>query len=219
MNYSEEIYKILKDEILSGAYPENSPLREVDLSIRFKASRTPVRDAIAKLINDGLVEKIPGSSAFVKGFSWEELREIFSIRQVLEAYATGLSAMFIPDATIQELDHIYDQMVVHQKANNFEEYTILDLKFHSTIIQFCGNERLIKLINSLNDQPKLTKLHQDLYNKGKITKSLEGHRGLIDALKSHDAYTACKIMVGAGQNIFGEFGRDYINRIFYNMEE
>jgi DNA-binding GntR family transcriptional regulator len=90
------IYETLKAEIRSGQLSSDTPLREVELAERFGVSRTPIREALHRLSSEKLIRTLPNAGAFVGMFTWEDAREIFAIRQVLEAFAAGLTAQFIP---------------------------------------------------------------------------------------------------------------------------
>ncbi len=218
MTRVEEIYQELRNEIISGELKGDTPLRENDLANRFNVSRTPIREVLHRLSSDKLIRIVPNSGAFVGAFTWEEAREIFSIRQVLESFASGLSALNISQGEIEQMESLYNQMLECQEKRDFVSYANLDEEFHEIINGSCGNQHLIDLIQSLNDQARLSGLRQNMYSQGKLERSLGFHRKIIDAFKQRDSHQVAYQIMAHGQDIFGGVTRDQILNIFYQQE-
>ena len=92
----------LRQEILSGALPENTPLRQAALAHRFRVSIIPVREAIATLVQEGLAEAIPFRGAVVARLRPEELLQIARVRIALEHEALALAHAFHTQATLEK---------------------------------------------------------------------------------------------------------------------
>ncbi|TXT44973.1 MAG: transcriptional regulator, partial [Spirochaetes bacterium] len=87
------VFTTLRDEIVSHAVKPGEVLNTVELSKRLGVSRTPIREALNRLISIGLVEETPHRSCYVKKISLDQLIEIFYIRAALAGVATRLAAM------------------------------------------------------------------------------------------------------------------------------
>ena len=96
-------YEVLRSEIISWQLTPGTPLAEVDLSSRLGISRTPVREALARLVGDGLVEPLGGRGLVVSPISTENVIELFELRQALETQAASLAARRRQAAPFQTL--------------------------------------------------------------------------------------------------------------------
>ena len=86
------VYSELQDAILMGEFKKGEALTEISLSERLGVSRTPVRGALSRLYDDGLVELIPNRGAVVIGITKEDLIDIYRIRMRLEGLASSMAA-------------------------------------------------------------------------------------------------------------------------------
>ncbi len=214
MTQAEEIYRIIKKEIISGELPSDTPLREMEISQRFNVSRTPVREALRRLASEKMIRTIPNVGSFVGAFTWEEVQEVFAIRQVLEVYAGGLAAIYIDKKGLEELEILYDKMSAFYEANDPEGYANLDENFHEFINKTSNNHLLLDTIRMFDDRAKLARLRQTSYAKGDMKLSLDQHRLIIDAMKSHDAKEAGDLILLHGQFIFNGITQNHIVNIF-----
>lgn len=214
MTQAEEIYRTIKKEIISGELPSDTPLREMEISQRFNVSRTPVREALRRLASEKMIRTIPNVGSFVGAFTWEEVQEVFEIRQVLEVYAGGLAAIYIDKKGLEELEILYGKMSEFYEANDPEGYANLDEKFHEFINKTSNNHLLLDTIRMFDDRAKLARLRQTSYAKGDMKLSLDQHRLIIDAMKNHDAKEAGDLILSHGQFIFNGITKNHIVNIF-----
>lgn len=98
---SGQVYQIIREDICSGAYPPGYWLQENELAKRLSISRSPVREALRRLVADHLVVEIPNKGTFVRDFSLKDIQEVFDVRVMLESYA---------------LDHIYENMTERHRG-------------------------------------------------------------------------------------------------------
>ena len=84
---ADQVYSILRKNICEGQYPPGSWLQEVELCNQLGVSRSPVREALHRLVSDGLVVSVPNRGTFVKEFTCRDIDEIFDMRVMLEEYA------------------------------------------------------------------------------------------------------------------------------------
>ena len=89
---ADTVYGALRQAILDREFDPGEPLTEGELCRRFRVSRTPVREALAKLERDHLVRVVPKKGAFVRTLSHDEIRDLYEVREALEALAVRLAA-------------------------------------------------------------------------------------------------------------------------------
>ncbi len=199
------IYQKLKEEIRSGALPSDTPLGEMELAERFGVSRTPVREALHILSSERLIRIVPNVGAYVGTFTWEDAREIFVIRQVLEAFAAGLTAQNISEKSLERIEALLGQMQAAINESDTEAYAAIDEEFHTILNDECGNKNLIQIIENLNDQSKLSDLRRNQYRiSDRLRESFSAHQEIVAALNEHDSKKARNLLMKHGQNIFGD---------------
>lgn len=214
MTQAEDIYQQIKNEIISGALPSDTALKEVDLSNRFHVSRTPVREALRRLASEKLIRTIPNAGSFVGAFTWKDAQEMFAIRQLLETYAGVLAASHITEEGVQKFEDLYSQMEKCAERMDSESYAQLDERFHELLNETGGNHLLVDTINTFNDRAKLARLRRISYAKGEIAQSMAQHRKIIDALKNHDQKKIGALMIEHGHSIFGDITQNHIKNVF-----
>jgi DNA-binding GntR family transcriptional regulator len=202
---AETIHETLKAEIRSGELPSDTPLREIELAERFGVSRTPIREALHRLSSEKLVHMVPKVGAYVGLFTWEDAREIFAIRQVLEALSGGLTAQSNSPILGSQLDELLTRMRIAIQEQQIEAYADADKEFHALLNNNCGNKNLIQIIDNLNDQSKLGDLRRTQYRMpGRMQESLDGHEQIVLEIKAHDSKKVSSLLLIHGQNIFGD---------------
>jgi len=204
MRKQEYIYSVLKNEIISGTLPSDTPLREIDLATRFEVSRTPIREVLRQLAVEKLIRIIPNSGAYVGAFTWEEATEVFEVRQGLESFAAGLAAARISNDAIAKLEALYAEMEKIVEQNDGEKYAEADEAFHEIINRSSGNKFLIETIHSVDDRAKLSRLRRNSYQHGTMRLSLQGHREIIDLLREHNSEMASRKMMEHGRTLFND---------------
>ena len=100
----DSVYGALRQAILDRTFDPGEPLTEGDLSRRFGVSRTPVREALAKLERDHLVRVVPKKGAFVRSLSHDEIRDLYQVREELEALAVRLAGAHLQSGELEALE-------------------------------------------------------------------------------------------------------------------
>ncbi|WP_338824085.1 HTH-type transcriptional regulator McbR [Moorella humiferrea] len=190
---TEMIYSMLREAIVSGELKpgERIVLRKIagDLGV----SAIPVREAIKQLEAEGLVEVSAHSEVTVSRLSEKDFRELSSIRVVLEAYATRLTAERITPEVLAELEQQLKEMEVCVKENDYHRYGILNRRFHQTIYAHCGNEQLKKLIDDLTVRTDRARA-LFAYNRSRFKESLKEHQAIVRAMACGQPEEAERVM-------------------------
>jgi DNA-binding GntR family transcriptional regulator len=128
-----KVSKLLELEILAGNLEPGEKLDEVKLAKRFDVSRTPIREAIAELAANGLVETRPRRSAIVATFSIQQIFDMYEVLAVLEGLCAGLSARRMSEEERETLENLHLKMADLVDTNDWPKYYLMDLKFHQLI--------------------------------------------------------------------------------------
>jgi DNA-binding GntR family transcriptional regulator len=153
---SDQIYEVLKERILLGMIAPGERIIEKSIAGGLKTSRTPVREAFQRLVQDGLAERVPQGGVRATIITPRMVNEVFGIRAVLEIYAVELACDQIDVETIRTLKELARQarkLLSSPDANRLEELILLwriNTSFHETIYRATGSESLLRLIGQLN---------------------------------------------------------------------
>lgn len=188
----EQVYSKLEEEILTGLYKHGDALTELSLSSRLGVSRTPVRSALHRLAEDGLVEITPNRGAIVVGITVEDLIETYKIRMRLEGLASAMAAGRITESEITALNESVELSEYYIGKQDAEHLKELDTTFHSIIYRASGNRMLCRILSELHRNIK-TYRKKSLTVPGRLEKSTEEHREILAAICSGDAERADKL--------------------------
>lgn len=192
-NLRERVYKALKEMIIIQEIPPGEKLDEDSLASQLGVSRTPVRESLYRLENEGIVKIIPRRGAFIVKHSKESINEILSVREVLEGLSAREAASHITDAALEVLESLSEKFSESNVRLLSKEYLQVDVKFHKTIIEASKNEWLISLMNILNDHIQMLRLRTVTF-QGRPEQSLSEHRRILEALKAGDPLLAESLM-------------------------
>ncbi len=192
LSLEEMVYLRLEEEILSGILTRGTALGEIALSERLGVSRTPVRGALHRLAEDGLVELSPNRGAVVMGINTEDLVDIYHIRMRLEGLASASCAKRISEEELLKLSESVELSEFYIKKRDTEHLKELDTEFHSIIYKASGNRLLCKILSELHRKIKAYR-KISLAVPGRLEKSAEEHREIFTAIKEHDAERADKL--------------------------
>jgi DNA-binding GntR family transcriptional regulator len=153
-------YVQLKAKLAAGEFPPGSRLVNRTVSQSIGMSMTPVREAVARLASEGMVEHIPGSGAFVRKVSRQEFAQLYDLREVLEPFAAALAASHITNNEIAELRavcrgwrKIVAEMTKTGQAcaspTQMRSWNDLERRFHQLIFKASRNTWLVKIAEDL----------------------------------------------------------------------
>lgn len=185
----EEVYRILADEILSGAYERGAALTEMSLSSRLGVSRTPIRAALHRLAEEGLIEFSPNRGAVVVGVTVEDLIDTYKIRIRLEGLAAAMAAERLDEAGKSKLTESVELAEYYMAKGDAEKLKELDSAFHSIIYAATGNRMLTKILSELHRNIKLYR-KLSLTVPGRLERSIGEHREILGAILAADAERA-----------------------------
>jgi DNA-binding GntR family transcriptional regulator len=180
----DEILNALRNAIVSGDLRPGERLNETTLCEHFGVSRAPLREALKQLSADGLLISVPHKGSFVVELTVQDVREIYSLRQALEALAVELLVETITAEQIEALNSIIDEM--REAVANGDMWAVvdLDMRLHQTICEFSGHGRLYISWVRMGDLLRtFFAAARPLYDDYQVT---ERHIVLVDAIASGD---------------------------------
>lgn len=185
----EAVCETLRDAIRKGILEPGERLMEVQLAEELGISRTPVREAIRKLEQEGYVIMMPRRGTYVSDISTNDVKEIFEIRSALESLATGLAARRIEPDELETLQNLLVEIEGYIAKNDIEKIVETDIKFHGLLYQVSRNERLVNIINNLKEQLARFRTLSMSY-PGRLQETLEEHSEMVEAIANGDVSAA-----------------------------
>ncbi len=140
------VFSTLRDEIVNQTLKPGDVLNTVELSKRLGVSRTPIREALNRLISIGLVEESPHKSCYVKTLSIEQVFEIYYIRAALSGAAARLAATRISEQDQKRLIDLCDQMEHLKDADPSKAMLVKNREFHNILIAAAKSPNLESLL-------------------------------------------------------------------------
>lgn len=196
---ADQVYELLKKKILDQEIMPDARLLEVPVSKSLQVSRTPIREAFRLLQQDGLVERIPQGGVRVTDLSLEELREVSSLRIVLEVYAAEQACEKITEEEVAKLENLMRKIsrMFDKEAEsgdiNVSELSRLNTKFHDIICNSARSSYLTKILEIVR-LPILRFRPFSLTNKEHRTRGWEEHKMMLQFLLERDKAGLAKLV-------------------------
>ena len=189
---SQKVYRVLKESITKGFLEPGTKLLENKIAEEMRVSRTPVREAMQKLVAEGFVKTTPNQTMVVTEVFPEDVKEVLQIRGVLEGLAARIAAKKINRQEIDELENVVTQMSLYVSKENLSSYCRVDDEFHDLILNICGNKWIIQIRDNLGSFIYRFRI-KSLSVPGRLKCSLKEHRAIMEALKKHDSVEADRL--------------------------
>ena len=185
-NKQIDIYNDIFLNILSQKYSPNTVLKERDLALKYRTSRTTIRAILQKLSYENKIIINPRSKTFVKKINLERIQQSFLLRQCLELTVASMILKKIQKQDLQYLSkNIQNQkkLLVKYNKNKNQKYIYLDNQFHSYLFKICGLGNFWKIITEYNfDFDRLR--HFSAYSKKRCVESTDEHLKIYNAIKT-----------------------------------
>jgi DNA-binding GntR family transcriptional regulator len=149
------VYRVLRTAILNGTVLPGGQLRETHIAADLGISRSPLREALTKLEEEGLIVKIPFRGSFVVEVSARDVAEIASIRILVEPYAAELSAPTLRGPERLRLKQTIEELYRATDTNDIPASIDAHLRFHRLFYEFSGNSALHSLWNGWESKLRL----------------------------------------------------------------
>ncbi len=189
------VYERIRKKVLDSELAPGSQILEQELAVMLGVSRTPVREAVIRLHNEGLLEIIPRHGVRIVPIAVSDMREIYDVLISLEPRAAELLAMRgASPKELRQLEVCCERMTDALARDEMEEWALADEEFHLGIVRLSGNRRLADIVLNCWDQ-----VHRARYFTLRLrkhphpSKSIEEHYEIIEAIRRGDAKAASDI--------------------------
>lgn len=184
---TEAVTAALREAILDGALPPSTWLREDEVSHAFGVSRTPAREALRRLADEGLANKTANQGTVVAPLSLDDILALYVVREDLEGLAARLASFRRPPKIIAELEHCHARMVA--ASEDPIRLMQMNLAFHRLIRQAAGNPYLDRFLTQVEHAvrrlPVTTFAHP-----GRPQRALDEHAAIVDSIRTGDGAAA-----------------------------
>src|SRR5499426_3294610 len=180
-----QVYRLLRQAIITLRLPPGATVIEKQITDRLDISRTPVRDALRQLADEGLINVKPQSGTFVALIDRQQLEEGRLIRRALEIEGIRLSVARIEDADIERLNDVLALQERAARRKRHADFIDYDDQFHRTINELSGYPRLWRVISGAKAQLDRVR-HLSAPLPGQSARVLAQHRAVVAALARRD---------------------------------
>ena len=188
----ESVYNALREDILEGRLGTGVALTECALAARLGVSRTPIRGALHRLSEEGLVSVTPNRGAVVVGVNAEDLVDIYKIRMRLEGLASKDAAARISPEEKKRLSDSVELSEFYIQKKDTEHLKELDTEFHRIIYKASGNRLLYKTLSELHGN--ITAYRKLSLSSGdRLERSVREHRDILNAILAGDGELADRL--------------------------
>lgn len=177
-------YRSLRRNILDGHLAPGTRLTEQGLAKQLGISRTPIREAIGRLVTEGFVQRGEGYSTRVAEFAPDEYAQVFEIRARVEGYAARCAALSATEAEITELRRLADTMTAHTPPETDADYDAISRvngAFHKAIYVAARSPRLQVIMAAIVDVSVVARTYRT-YSTRDLIRSAQHHQELVDAI-------------------------------------
>lgn len=186
-NTTDAVTDALREEILSGALAPNTWLREHEIAMRFSVSRTPVREAIRRLSDEGLTQRSANQGTRVAPMSLDDVLAVYAVRETLEGLAARTAAAKRPAGLIEALRKVQNEM--ERTPEDSAKLESLNLQFHGILRDACNNQYLERFLVQV--EHAVRRFGQSTYEvPGRAQEAFSEHYAIIAAVAVGDASAA-----------------------------
>lgn len=193
VSQTQRAYDELKLLILENRLPAGSQALEQEVAQRLKMSRTPVREALIRLAQEGMVEVRPRHGMRVLPVSVADMREIYDLLASLEAAAAGAAARHgITAEQMAALEQAVEDMEDAVQRDDRAAWAAGDAAFHRQLVEASGNRRLVAMVETIRDQSHRVRM-LTLQLRPRPVNSNRDHADVLQAIRDRDEETAYRV--------------------------
>ena len=182
-NKADEAYRKIKKWILGGEVTPKTAISEEIFCRRLDLGRTPVREAVKRLVYEGYITQTPKGGICIQRASLQECKNLCDLRFALEEYVLKSLLLPLPSKKVEKLESLLVQQAAAVKSGKVKTFMPLDVKFHVYLFELYGNEIFIDTYRELRNKFQVAGpvIFNGFYG---IDTAYEEHRAIAEALKS-----------------------------------
>jgi DNA-binding GntR family transcriptional regulator len=196
VSFRDQAYTALKQAIMDAdvyAHREEIRLDERQLSSALGVSRTPIREAMTLLEQEGFLRTVPRRGIFIVKKTKQQIIEMIEVWAALESMAARLATLNASDTDIAGLRHMFDEFHTATPAQHLHEYSDANIAFHQTIIQLSGSQLIGQTIENLFIHVRAIR-RMTISQKDRASRSIADHMRIIEALEHRDTEVAERLV-------------------------
>lgn len=186
----DHVYEYISEQIFKGNIKPKEKINENSICEELQVSRTPVREALIQLSNDGILEQVPRRGFLVNEVSLTKVKEIYTILGAMEGLAAALATHNLKKEDLEIIENYIHEMEQAIENREFKNYYKLQLKFHEAFVKASHNSELARLINLLKKN-FIKQSYEINENNEKIsdilTKTNNEHKEILRLFREKDA--------------------------------
>ncbi len=199
---SQSVYEYVLDLIMSKELTPGEKISESEIAEKYGISRTPVRDALRQLQNEGVITLFPNRFAQVSEYTEQDIQEVGYMRLALDQLAVRLALRYGSFNDFKELERIASDCLAAYHEGDQRLRTELDAKFHQTLSSISKNSLLDKFQNEINIRVQFILIfYRDEHQNDE--RHLTQHMDIVDALKQHDEEKLLALVHAHLANFYG----------------
>jgi DNA-binding GntR family transcriptional regulator len=186
---SDAVFTILRESILDRTFLPGERLDVRALSEKLEVSQTPVKEAITRLVTEGLIEQRPRSGTYVTRLSTEDIMDTLAVRRSLECLAAETIFDHMTDddlAKLEELVVLLERPIRNEKER--QQHERKNTEFHLRLVELSKNRKLIDIYHNLNAHLKMARVHySSVFTPQRLQEERVEHRSIFAALETRDS--------------------------------
>lgn len=186
LTVSESVYQKLRDHLIFGYFKPGQRLAEEQLAEQMGVSRTPVREALLRLEQEGLIQMLPRQGAVVRRISLEEARQVYEVRALLEGLAARLTVQHMTPQDLSAIRKALDASFEVMEQGDTRSLVIHNNHFHDLIGDTSRNVVLKKILNLLHTQVNLLRITLWSTFPDRLEQTLREHERIYEAMAAGD---------------------------------
>ena len=179
------VFNTLREGILKGELQPGERLMELQLAAKLGVSRTPIREAIRMLEQEGLAVTIPRRGAEVAKMTEKDMNDVLQVREALDELAVSIACEQITEEELAKLEEALKEFEAAIGTKDIKQIADTDIAFHDIIYQASGNPKLVTILNNLREQIYRYRI-QYLKDEKNYPNLLDEHREILEGLKKGD---------------------------------
>ena len=154
---TDEIANIIRERILKGEYRIGEKIKETQIATELQVSRTPIREAFKLLETEGLIDYVPNRGCFAKGFTKQDIEDIYAVRKALEVLSVEWAVNRITDEEVARLQEQSDLMEFYTSRKESKKVLEINSDFHGIIYNAAGSRFMAQVLRSYKEYIERTR--------------------------------------------------------------
>lgn len=187
------VFNTLREAILKGELQPGERLMEIQLAKKLGVSRTPIREAIRMLEQEGLAITTPRKGAEVAGMTLKDMEDVLEVREALDELAAKAACVRMSEEGLEKLRQMKEEFVQSMKSGDVKQIAEADVRFHDVIYQATDNTRLVTLLSNIRQQMYRYRVEY-LKNEENYPALIQEHEDIVQAIEERNQELVAQAM-------------------------